>query len=29
VFKGTHFEIYDTGREETIKLAIEWFDTHL
>ena len=29
VFKGTHFEIYDTGREETINFAIEWFDSHL
>ena len=29
VFAGTHFEIYDKGRMQSIKLAIEWFDRHL
>ncbi len=29
VFSGTHFEIYSRGRMQAIKLAIDWFDTHL
>jgi dienelactone hydrolase len=29
VFPGTHFEIYDKSRIESIGMAIEWFDKHL
>jgi dienelactone hydrolase len=29
VFSGTHFEIYGKGRQQAIKMAIEWFDKHL
>ena len=29
VFSGTHFEIYRSGRLQSIKMAIEWFDQHL
>ncbi len=29
VFAGTHFQIYDQGRAETIGMAVEWFDKYL
>ena len=29
IFSGTHFEIYRSGRMQSIKMALEWFDKHL
>ncbi len=29
IFPGTHFEIYERGRSDTIKKAVAWFDKHL
>lgn len=29
VFPGKHFEIYDKGRMESMKMAVEWFNKHL
>ena len=29
VFPGTHFDIYDKGRQKSIDMAIKWFNKHL
>ena len=29
IFSGTHFEVCSKGRMKAIKMAIDWFDTHL